>query len=169
MKHLLFAIALIAASYAWAQDEDGNEGTTTISEGTEVVAASCSLSIKTTVLPSDSFDGTGKVRIVALLLSKTGTPIPDVEIHVSANCGTFSCKPPANEIDTDNEPDQAGFCYNTKKDGSIRVYLVNIPFNKPGKVLATCQVGTFFPRAISTFVIRRAIIKGKITKKSAKN
>jgi hypothetical protein len=158
MKYFIFIFALTVVSFAWAQDE----------EGTEVLAASCSLSVKTTVLPSDSFDGTGKVKIKVFLSDKEGAPIPDVEIHVSANCGTFSCKPPANEIDTDNGPQEAGFCYNTGKDGSIRVYLMNIPFNKPGKVIATCSVGTFVPKASSTFIIKRAVIKGKTTKKFGK-
>jgi hypothetical protein len=155
MKYLIFAFGLIFVSFACAQEE----------EGTEVVAASCSLSVKTTVLPADSFDGTGKVKIEAFLFDKEGAPIPDQEIHVSANCGTFSCKPPANEIDTDADGQDAGFCYNTKKNGSIRVYLMNIPFNKPGKVIATASVGSFVPRASSTFIIRRAVIKGKTTKK----
>jgi hypothetical protein len=158
MKYFIFIFALTVISCAWAQDE----------EGTEVLAASCSLSVKTTVLPSDSFDGTGKVKIQAFLSDKEGAPIPDVEIHVSANCGTFSCKPPANEVDTDNGPQEAGFCYNTGKDGSIRVYLMNIPFNKPGKVIATCSVGAFVPKASSTFIIKRAVIKGRTTKKIGK-
>jgi hypothetical protein len=160
MRKMIVVAVLVFSCFVltWAQDEDG----------TEVVAASCSLSVKTTVLPSDSFDGTGKVKIEAFLKDKDGVPIPDEEIHVSANCGTFSCKPPANEIDTDNGPQEAGFCYNTGKDGSIRVYLMNIPFNKPGKVLATCSVGTFVPKASSTFIIRRAVIKGKTVKKSLK-
>jgi hypothetical protein len=157
MKNMILVISLFLSFFAqsWAQEDDG----------TEVAAASCSLSVKTTVLRSDSTDGTGKVRIDALLSDKDGAPIPDVEIHVSANCGTFSCKPPANEIDTDNGPQEAGFCYNTGKDGSIRVYLINIPFNKPGKVMVTCNVGTFVPKASSTFIIKRAVIKGKTTKK----
>jgi hypothetical protein len=158
MKYFIFIFVLTVVSCAWAQDE----------EGTEVLAASCSLSVKTNVLPSDSFDGTGKVKIQAFLSDKGGAPIPDVEIHVSANCGTFSCKPPANEVDTDNGPQEAGFCYNTGKDGSIRVYLMNIPFNKPGKVIATCRVGTFVPKASSTFIIKRAVIKGKTTNKTGK-
>jgi hypothetical protein len=120
------------------------------------------------VLRADSFDGTGKVKIVAFLCDKEGVPIPDIEIHVSANCGTFSCKPPPNEIDTDNGPSEAGFCYNTAADGRIRVYLINIPFNKPGKVLATCTVGSFIPKASSTFIIKRAVIKGKTVKKKLK-
>jgi hypothetical protein len=160
MKKVIFALSLILSLFAltWAQENDG----------TEVVAASCSLSVKTTVLPSDSFDGTGKVKIQAFLSDKNGGPIPDVEIHVSANCGTFSCKPPANEVDADTGPQEAGFCYNTGKDGSIRVYLMNIPFNKPGKVMATCSVGAFVPKASSTFIIKRAVIKGKTTKKAIK-
>jgi len=156
MKKMILAFALILSVHAWAQEDDG----------TEVVAASCSLSVKTTVLPADSFDGTGKVKIEAFLVDKDGAPIPDQEIHVSANCGTFSCKPPANEIDTDTGAQEAGFCYDTKKDGSMRVYLMNIPFNKPGKVVATASVGSFVPRASSTFIIRRATIKGKSLKKS---
>jgi hypothetical protein len=155
MRKMILTCALLLPVLVWAQEDDG----------TEVSAASCSLSVKTTVLPSDSFDGTGKVKIQAFLSDKDGAPIPDVEIHVSANCGTFSCKPPANEIDTDTGAQDAGFCYNTRKDGSIRVYLINIPFNKPGKVMATCAVGSFAPKASSTFIIRRAVIKGKTTRK----
>jgi hypothetical protein len=151
---LLFSFFVLT----WAQEEDG----------TEVAAASCSLSVKTTVLPSDSFDGTGKVKIEAFLSDKSGAPIPDEEIHVSANCGTFSCKPPANEIDTDTGSPEAGFCYTTNKGGSMRVYLINIPFNKLGKVIATCSVGNFVPRASSTFIIKRAVIKGTTVKKAVK-
>jgi hypothetical protein len=158
MKPLVLVFGIFLAAGVWAQGEDG----------AETVAASCSLSVKTSVLPSDSFDGTGKVKIDAFLFDKDGAPIPDVEIHVSANCGTFSCKPPANEIDSDTSSQEAGFCYNTKKDGSIRVYLMNIPFNRPGKVLATCSVGSFVPKASSTFIIKRAVIKGKTTRKAIK-
>ena len=160
MKNIILVVSLLFSFLAqsWAQEEDG----------TEVMAASCSLSVKTTVLPSDSFDGTGKVRIEAFLSDKGGSPIPDVEIHVSANCGTFSCKPPPNEIDTDTGPQESGFCYTTGKDGSIRVYLMNIPFNMPGRVMVTCSVGTFVPKASSTFIIKRAVIKGKIMKKAKK-
>jgi hypothetical protein len=158
MRHLVFIFGLFLAVCAWAQEEDGSE----------ILAASCSLSVKTTVLPADSFDGTGKVKIEAFLKDKDGAPIADQEIHISANCGTFSCKPPANEVDTDTGSQTAGFCYNTGADGKMRVYLINIPFNKPGKVLATCSVGTFVPKASSTFIIRRAVIKGKTIKKTTK-
>ncbi len=160
MKCLVAVCTLLLCASVWAQDD----------EGTEVVAASCSLHVKTTVLPADSFDGTGKIKIEVFLTDKDGAPIPDVEIHVSANCGTFSCRPPANEIDADADAgsQEAGFCYNTKADGSIRVYLINIPFNKPGKAIATCSVGTFVPKASSTFIIKRTVIKGKTTKNKRK-
>jgi hypothetical protein len=157
MKKMILLFTLLMALCAWAQDD-----------GSEVLAASCSLSVKTTVLPSDSFDGTGKVKIVAFLCDKEGVPIPDIEIHVSANCGTFSCKPPPNEIDTDSGSSEAGFCYMTRNDGTVRVYLINIPFNKPGKVMATCTTGSFVPKASSTFIIKRAVIKGKTYKRSGK-
>lgn len=155
MRKMILACALLLPVLAWAQEDDG----------TEVAAASCSLSVKATVLPADSFDGTGKAKIEAFLKDKDGAPIAGEEIHISANCGTFSCKPPANEVDTDTGSQQAGFCYNTGADGRMRVYLMNIPFNKPGKVVATCAVGSFVPRASSTFIIRRAVIKGKTTRK----
>jgi hypothetical protein len=157
LKPFACFLGLFLAAGAWAQDD-----------GSEVMAASCSLSVKTTVLRADSFDGTGKVKIVAFLCDKDGAPIPDIEIHVSANCGTFSCKPPPNEIDTDSGSSEAGFCYTTGNDGTIRVYLINIPFNKPGKVMATCTTGSFVPKASSTFIIKRAVIKGKTYKRSGK-
>jgi hypothetical protein len=160
MKKSVLVVSLLVSFFGPARAQED--------EVAEVAAASCSLSVKTTVLPSDSTDGTGKVKIEAFLFDNNGAPIPAVEIRVSANCGTFSCKPPANEIDADTGSSEAGFCYNTKNDGSIRVYLINIPFNKPGKIIATCSVGNFAPRASSTFIIRRSVIRGKAGNKMKK-
>jgi hypothetical protein len=159
MKYLAVAFLMAIAACAQAQEI----------EGAEFVTASCSLSVKSTVLPTDSFDGTGKARIEGFLCDKDGAAIAGQEIHIAANCGTFSCKPPSNEIDTDTGSQEAGFCYNTGEDGKMRVYLINIPFNKPGKVTASCTYGSFVVKASSTFIVKRAVIKGKTVKKSLRN
>jgi hypothetical protein len=45
--------------------------------------------------------------------------------------------------------------------GTMKAYLVNIPFNKRGKVKATCTYGNFQLKAGGSYIITRKKIRKK--------
>jgi hypothetical protein len=116
--------------------------------------SSCQIHIKSAVYPSDAFDQSGKARVYVTLSTREGEPIPDQEINFSANCGTFSCKP--LDLEDTSAVDSTLFgCDRTDKSGKVMVYLVNVPFNKQGSVIATCDYGSLSVKASCTFKISR--------------
>lgn len=123
-----------------------------------VYATSCSLSVKTTVYQADPGDVVGKASIQATLCDKSGTPIPDQTISMTATSGTFTCIPP-DGVSGINTADRS--CFVTGPDGKIQVYLVDIPFNKPGRIKAACTYGDFNVHAASSYSITRKLTKKK--------
>jgi hypothetical protein len=143
MKQAVVVVLLLLVSLSWAQEEE------------EIITeTSCSLSIKTIVLPVDSQDNTGKVEIEALLTDNKGQPLEGQDIRMTATNGTLTCMPPTSfshaEIPTGTEG-----CLKTQEDGTVRIYLVNIPFNRPGQVKAFCTYGDFKVSAIGAYSIKK--------------
>lgn len=129
-----------------------------------VVATSCSLSVKTTVYKADPGDVVGKASIEATLCDKAGTPIPDQTINVTATSGSFTCIPP-DGISGINTSDRS--CFVTGPDGKVLVYLIDIPFNKPGRIKATCNYGDFTLNAAGRYSISRSVTRKKTSKKTS--
>jgi hypothetical protein len=147
MKILVPLILLFLFVQSRAQEEDET-----------VYATSCSLSVKTTVYKADPGDVVGRASIEATLCDKSGTPIPGQTIVITATSGTFTCIPPdgASGINTADHS-----CFVTGADGKILVYLVDIPFNKPGRLKATCHYGDFNVKAASSYSITHKVTRKK--------
>lgn len=141
---MMLALAIMAASVQ-AQDES--------------VVASCSLFVKTSIYPYDYLAQYGHGKVEATLCDKKGAAIPYQEIHLTATCGKFSCALPDIENGADSASRDSS-CYITAKDGRILVYLLDIPFNTSGKVLASCAYGDMSVKATSTFWVKRYLKKG---------
>ena len=147
MQRLILAILVLLCVRTWAQDDDER-----------VYVASCSLYVKTTPYTPDPGDASGKAMVEATLCDKSGIPIPDQEIKMTATCGTLSCL----SMDTYAPAGSASpgrSCFITGRDGKIQVFLSDIPFNRPGRVKASCAYGDFRVHASSSFSITRKIIK----------
>jgi hypothetical protein len=129
-------------------------------DGESKFGSSCEIHIKSAVYPSDPYDQSGKARVYITLCTKEGSPIPDQIIELTANCGTFSCKP-LDSGDTSAIDSSIYECDHTDKNGKAMVYLVNIPFNNRGSVTATCDYGSLSVKATCTFLISRYQMKGK--------
>jgi hypothetical protein len=80
MYRFMLTALLIICVRSWAQEEDER-----------VYVSSCSLFVKITPYTPDSGDVSGKAMIEATLCDKSGIPIPDQEIKLTATCGTLSC------------------------------------------------------------------------------
>jgi hypothetical protein len=126
-KMIATLLPLLACVCVWAQE--GDEETYTV--------ASCSLAVKTTVYPALPDDRAGRVMVEGILCDKAGNPIPNQEIQMVATSGTFSCIPPESFASPDETSSERS-CFITGSDGKIRVYLTSIPFNKQGRLKATC-------------------------------
>jgi hypothetical protein len=147
IQRFLLATLTIFCTNIWAQDEDER-----------VYVTSCSLFVKATVYTPDSSDVAGKAMIEAALSDKNGIPIPGRKITLTATCGTLTCL--QSNMANDSAPrTQEGPCFTTGNDGKILVFLVDIPFNKPGRVKAGCTFGDFKVNASSKFSIMRKITK----------
>ncbi len=138
---MLSGFLMVAAVYAQEEQEF-------------VTESSCSLSVKTTVFPVDSSDKFGKVTIDALLTDNKGNPIADQVIQVTATNGTLTCMPPVSFSGAEISSGTEG-CLKTQEDGTVRIYLVHIPFNSPGKVKANCTYGTFKVSAFGTYSVMK--------------
>jgi hypothetical protein len=149
MIKLLPLLLLFMFTRSGAQEEQ--------TEVTETVT-SCSLSVKITVYSADPGDVVGKASIQATLSDKSGTPITDQTITMSSTSGTFTCIPPEG-VNGVNTADRS--CFVTGPDGKIQVYLVDIPFNKPGRIKASCTYGAFDVHASSSYSITRSVNKKK--------
>jgi hypothetical protein len=155
MKKIAAVIVLFLVGCSWAQNDDER-----------IYVTSCSLFIKTTPYMPDSGDASGKAMVEATLCDKSGIPIPDQEIKMTATCGKLSCL----SMDTYSPAGSASpgrSCFITGRDGKIQVFLSDIPFNKPGRVKASCAYGDFRVHASSSFSITRKIIKKGNRSKSA--
>jgi len=156
MHRFILTALLLLCVRSWAQDDDER-----------VYVASCSLFIRTTPYTPDSGDASGKAMVEAMLCDKSGIPIPDQEIKMTATCGTLSCL----SMDTYAPAGSASpgrSCFITGRDGRILVFLSDIPFNKPGRVKASCAYGDLKVYATCSFSITRKIIKkGKRSRSSA--
>jgi hypothetical protein len=155
IKSLTMAIALILCASVCAQNDDER-----------VYVVSCSLYVKTTPYTPDPENVSGSAMVEATLCDKSGIPIPDQEITITATCGTLSCPSsfsyvPAGSTSSDRS------CFITGRDGKIQVFLSDIPFNKPGRVKASCSYGDIKVHASSSFSITRKIIKKESRKKSS--
>jgi hypothetical protein len=155
MKNLIVAAALIFCAGAWAQDDDER-----------VYAVSCSLYVKTSPFTPDSGDVSGRAMVNAMLCDKSGIPIPGQEITMTVTCGTFSCPSAFSYVPAD-PVSQDRSCYITDQNGKIEVFLSDIPFNKQGKVKASCTYSGIKVQASSSFLITRKIIKRGTRKKSS--
>ena len=155
MQRLILTILVFLCIRSWAQDDDER-----------VYVASCSLFVKTTPYTPDSGNTSGNAMVEAMLCDKSGIPIPDQEIKMTATCGTLSCL----SMDTYAPAGSASpgrSCFITGRDGKIQVFLSDIPFNKPGRVKASCTYGDFKVHASSSFSITRKIIKKGNRRKSS--
>jgi hypothetical protein len=123
-----------------------------------------SLSVKTFVYPSDSFDQSGHGKVEAFLRYKDGAPIPNQRIEFSSTSGNFSCKLPdiENEVDSSSSDES---CFTTGKDGKILVYIINIPFNSQGMVTASCTYDDVSVKATGTYWIKRMLLSKMAGKK----
>lgn len=140
-------ISLISCASVWAQDDDE-----------QVYVVSCSIYVKTTPYTPDPGDVSGKAIVEAMLCDKSGIPIPVQEIKMTATCGTLSC-PQTAIYNTSGAVSAENSCFITGNDGKIQVLLSDIPFNKPGRVNASCTYGDFKVHASSSFSITRKTIK----------
>jgi len=147
MYRFMLAALLIICVRSWAQEEDER-----------VYVYSCSLFVKITPYTPDSGDVSGKALIEATLCDKSGIPIPDQEIKLTASCGTLSCLSLDN-IGMSGTASSGHSCFVTDKDGKIQVFLIDIPFNRPGRIKAVCTYGNFKVHASCGFSITRKIIK----------
>ncbi|MGA2508109.1 MAG: hypothetical protein ABSF80_11615 [Chitinispirillaceae bacterium] len=147
MCRFILTALLIVCVRSWAQEEDER-----------VYVSSCSLFVKITPYTPDSGDVSGKAMIEATLSDKSGIPIPDQEIKLTATCGTLSCLSLDN-IGMSGAVSSGRSCFVTDKDGKIQVFLIDIPFNRPGRVKAACIYGNFKVHASCSFSITRKIIK----------
>lgn len=145
-RFMLTALLIICVR-AWAQEEDER-----------VYVSSCSLFVKITPYTPDSGDVSGKAMIETTLSDKSGIPIPDQEIKLTATCGTLSCLSP-DTIGMSGTALSGPSCLVTDKDGKTQVFLIDIPFNRPGRVKAACSYGSFKVHASCGFSITRKIIK----------
>lgn len=132
-----------------AQQDDAEE---------TVYATSCSLSVKTTVYPVEDGDVVAKVSIQATLSDKSGIPIPNQKITMTSTSGTFTCIAP-DGAGGSNTADHS--CFITGPDGKILVFLVDVPFNKPGQIKAVCTYGNFTLHASSRYSIKRKVTRIK--------
>jgi hypothetical protein len=140
---------LLMGRMAWCQTEHE-----------DTMSTSCSLFIKTTVFTPDSFNNTGIAKVEATLTDKTGTPISGQTINLTSTSGNFTCIPPISS--NESVPDSTqGACLVTGPAGTMKAYLVNIPFNKRGKVKATCTYGNFQLKAGGSYIITRKKIRKK--------
>jgi hypothetical protein len=146
---LLLAFMLLAAPCAWAQ---GGE--------------SISLYVKTTVYPFDSTAMFGHGKVEATLRYTKGAPIPGQEIQLNTGFGVFSCKLPDIENLVDSSSSDTS-CFRTGNDGKILVYLINIPFNSQGVVMASCVYNGIAVKATSTFWIKRMVVTKMKSKKAS--
>jgi hypothetical protein len=159
MKHTIALIVFFMTITVFAQDEPQEEQ--------EIVTeTSCSLSIKTNVYPVDSTDKFGKVAIEALLTDNKGNPLPDQKIQMTVTNGTLSCMPPVSFNDAEVPTGTEG-CLTTQEDGTIKIYLVHIPFNRPGKVKAFCVYGNFKVSALGAYSITKWTKSSKSSKKKS--
>ena len=154
LQVLPLALLLFCTSL-WAQDEDER-----------VYVASCSLYVKTTPYTPDPENVSGSAMVEATLCDKSGIPIPDQEIIMTATCGTLYCPSSFSYASTDSSAHDRS-CFVTGRDGKIQVFLSDIPFNKPGRVKASCAYGDIKVHASSSFSITRKIIKKGNRKKSS--
>jgi hypothetical protein len=151
-RFLPAALLLLCAS-VWAQDDDER-----------VYAVSCSLYVRTSPFTPDSGDVSGRAMVNAILCDKSGIPIPGQEITMTVTCGTFSCPSAFSYVPADSVS-QDRSCYITDQNGKIEVFLSDIPFNKQGKVKASCTYSGIKVQASSIFLITRKIIKRGTGKK----
>jgi len=153
MKAVVIAIVLSLSASAWAQDEETAETAET------VTASSCSLFVKTQVRPGPMTQPYGQVRVDATLCDKDGVPISDQEILLNATSGSLSCLP----IDSVLPPGDslAGPCFVTRGNGTITMFLTHVPFNKPGRVTATCSYRNFKLKSMGSYLITRKTKKKK--------
>lgn len=150
MKTLFFLTMLFLTVQSRAQEGEQPEATE--------YAASCSLSVKTTVFKVEPSDVVGRASIEATLSDKSGTPISGQTIEITSTNGTFTCIAP-NDFSGVNTADHS--CFVTGPDGTILVYLVDIPFNKPGRLKATCHYGEFNVHASSRYSITHKVSRIK--------
>jgi hypothetical protein len=147
MKHTIAIIVFLMTVTVFAQEEPQEEQE-------YVTETSCSLSIKTNAYPVDSTDKFGKVSIEALLTDNKGNPLADQKIQITATNGTLSCMPPVSFSGAEVSSSVEG-CLTTQEDGTIKIYLVHIPFNRPGKVKAFCTYNNFRVSAIGAYSITK--------------
>ena len=144
LQRILLAVLLFSCTRLWAQDEEDR-----------IFVASCSLSIKTTLYTPDPGDALGKAMIEATLCDRNGIPIPGQEIKMTSTCGNLSCL----SLENIGTVSSKYSCFITEPDGKIQVYLLDIPFNKTGRIKASCTYGDLKVHASSNFLITRKIIK----------
>jgi hypothetical protein len=157
MRKIFIIVFFLFVPCAWAQEE------------VEFVAeSSCSLSVKTTAMPVDSLDKTGSVKIEALVTDKDGKPLEGLDIRMTTTNGALSCMPPVRFAHTELSSGTQG-CLKTQEDGTITIYLVNIPFNRPGQVKAFCAYGRFKVSALGSYSIKKSVktVRTKNAKKQS--
>jgi hypothetical protein len=161
MKKTVFALLFMLPAFAMA-DDITYEG----DEDTREFASSCSLSLKTTVFPPEAADRSGRGYVEVWLCDKGGVPMPNREVKLTISCGVLSCQLPGWYDDVGSISSDRS-CYMTGSDGKIQVYIVNIPFNTPGRVRASASCGDISASGSSTFKIMRTQPKKKTVKKKS--
>ncbi len=141
----VLAIAFLLCSAAATRPQNNDAGT------------SVSLAVKTSLYPSDTLDRYGHGIVRATFRYESGRPISGTQISLSSTCGELSCVLPDIEGGQDSvSSDQS--CFTTGNDGSIRVYLIRIPFNSSGEVTASCAYGDYTVTARCSFWIKRVAV-----------
>jgi hypothetical protein len=151
MKRLTTLLLFLLCTFAWAQDEEER-----------VYVSSCSLFVKATVYTPDSSDIAGKAMVEATLCDKNGIPIPGQKIAMTATCGILTCLQTETGSWADSSrqsPEHS--CFVTGHDGKVLVFLVDIPFNRPGKVKTSCTYGDFKVQASAGFSVTRKVTRKK--------
>ena len=150
------AILFLSTLSIHAQDQDQDE---------TVQVSSCSLFVKATVYPVDLKADFGRAKIQAVLCDEEKKPLANREIQLTATCGMLFCAPP-DSLNETSDSSAHGTCLITGEDGTMTAYLVNIPFNTRGRVLAACLCGNSTIKASSSFIINRSVIRKKKPKRT---
>jgi hypothetical protein len=158
MNRIVLVLIPFLAAFAWAQDDEAETATET------TIATSCSLFVKTTVRPVPMDARFGQVKVEATVCDKDGVPISDQEVRLSSTSGTFSCLP-ADSIIPEGIDSAAGPCFVTKGNGTMTMFLINVPFNTPGRVNASCTCRNFNLQSSGTYLISKKTSNKKTNKK----
>jgi hypothetical protein len=123
----------------------------------ETTLVSCFIKLKLNAIQAQSSDPAGKAIVLAMLYDENNNPISGHKINFSASWGTFFCSFSSDSSSASSSDDRT--CFFTNNDGKCKLYLSNIPFNKPITINASCNCGERQIQATGTISITRQVIK----------